>query len=223
MLKFVVSIIMACCSVLSVTGQPVFKGGQAALDNFIRQKIVYPAFSSQNCIEATVQVSFNITREGRVTDAQVQQGPGIDLDEEAVRIVKLTSGMWQVPEGYNNAVRVVLPIHFRPDYEKCQRRTEAMMSMDQAIAAYQKRQELENAVVNYYKNKNAGKAPTDKESTIEALKTELGIDEELWKDLLEQASEKLKQGDKEGACKDWNFIKNTGSNLADTYLAKYCK
>ncbi|WP_345950071.1 energy transducer TonB [Mucilaginibacter sp. PAMB04274] len=224
MLKVLLTIITTgFCGLFSGYAQPTFKGGAAALDNFIAANIIYPEFSSQNCIAATIQVSFNIDKAGGVTDAQVQQGPGIDLDEEALRVVKLTSGKWEVPAGYTNAVRVVLPIRFRPDYIKCQKRTEGMMSMQEAIIAYQKRQELENAVTNYYINKYAGKAPTQKESTIEALKTELGINEDLWKDLLEQANQKLKQGDKEGACKDWNFVKNTGSNMADSYLAKHCQ
>lgn len=210
------------CCMPPAMAQPVFKGGQAALDNFLSGKILYPEFSSQNCIAATIQVSFMINPNGQVADAKVQQGPGIDLDDEALRVVKLTSGKWDIPAGYDKAVRVVLPIRFQPDYLKCQKRTTPAMSMKQAIATYQKRQELENAVTNYYINKREGKADLQKEATIIALKKELEIDEELYKQLLEQADQKLKQGDKEGACKDWNFIKNTGSNLADSYLAKYC-
>lgn len=223
MQKVITSIIFTCLAFFNVAhAQPTFKGGQTALDNFISGKIIYPDFSSQNCIEATIQVSFLVNPNGQVTDARVQQGPGIDLDDEAVRVVKLTSGKWQIPADYKSAVRLVLPIRFRPDYVKCQKRTGTVMSMNEAIATYQKRQELENAVTNYYANKRAGKADEQKEGTIQALKTELGIDEDLWKELLEQASQKLKQGDKEGACKDWKFIRDTGSNLADSYLAKYC-
>jgi len=217
---FIISLFL--CGIVSAGAQPVFKGGATALDNFISGKIIYPEFSSQNCIAATIQVSFLIDKRGQVTDAKVQQGPGIDLDEEAVRVVKLTSGKWTVPADYTNSVRVVLPIRFRPDYVKCQKRSGVTMSMEQAITTYQKRQELENAVTNYYINKLAGRADLQKENAILALKNELGIDEDLYQDLLEQAKQKLKQGDKDGACKDWNFIKNTGSDMADTYLAKYC-
>jgi TonB family protein len=223
MQKVIASIIFICFAFFNVAqAQPTFKGGQVALDNFISGKIIYPEFSSQNCIEATIQVSFVVGTDGQVTDARVQQGPGIDLDDEAVRVIKLTSGKWQIPAGYNSGVRVVLPISFRPDYTKCQQRANGVMSMNEAITTYQKRQELENAVTNYYVNKRSGKANQQNESAILALKTELGIDEDLWKDLLDQASQKLEQGDKEGACKDWKFIRDTGSNLADTYLAKYC-
>ncbi len=219
----VIFIIVAVLGLLPALAQPVFKGGNAALSSFIADKIIYPEFSSENCIAATIQVGFVIDKQGKVVNAKVQQGPGIDLDEEAVRVIKLTSGKWVLPANYNGGVRVVLPINFRPDYTRCQNRTGETMSMDRAIATYQKRQELENAVTNYYINKYAGKADEEKEGAILALKKELGIDEQLWQELLEQAREKLKQGDKEGACKDWNFIRNTGSNLADSYLARYCK
>jgi TonB family protein len=222
MLK-VIFYIVTMCWATTAWAQPTFKGGSSALNSFISSKIIYPEFSSQNCISANIQVSFMIDKSGKVTDARVQQGPGIDLDDEAVRVVKLTSGKWILPNNYAGGVRVVLPIRFRPDYVKCQNRANGTMDMKQAIVAYQKRQELENAVTNYYINKYAGKADVQKESTIEALKSDLGIDEELWNQLLEQANQKLKQGDKEGACKDWKFIKNTGSDLADKYLARYCK
>lgn len=225
MLRYITLILTLACGYMAASAQPAFKGGAAALDRFLQSKIIYPEFSSQNCIAATIQVSFMIQQDGTVTGAKVQQGPGIDLDDEAVRVIKLTSGNWDIPADYKRAVRVVLPIKFKPDYERCQRNaalTNRPMTMSQAIATYQKRQELENAVTNYYINKAGGKANTQKETTIEALKQQLGINEELWQDVLEQANAKLKQGDKDGACKDWNFIKNTGSNLADSYLAKYC-
>jgi TonB family protein len=221
MLKIILSfIIVGCCAFMPAIAQPVFKGGAAALDKFITSKIIYPEFASQNCIEATIDVSFSIDKAGKVTGARIQQGPGIDLDDEALRVVKLTSGKWSIPTGYTEAVRVVLPIRFKPDYAKCQNRTG--MSMNQAITTYQKRQELENAVTNYYINKREGKADSLKEGNILAVKKELGINEDFYKDLIDQASQKLNQGDKEGACKDWQFIRDTGSTLADSYLSKYC-
>ncbi|MDT3403941.1 energy transducer TonB family protein [Mucilaginibacter terrae] len=226
MLRYLSIFLFMIAGYSSALAQPAFKGGSSGLDAFLQSKIIYPEFSSQNCIAATIHVSFMIQKDGRVTDARVQQGPGIDLDDEALRVIKLTSGKWNIPADYNRAVRVVLPVRFRPDYERCQKASNSAnppMNMKQAIIAYQKRQELENAVTNYYINKNQGKADPAKEATIEALKQQLGINEELLQDVLDQANQKLKQGDKEGACKDWNFIKNTGSDLADSYLAKYCK
>jgi hypothetical protein len=94
--------------------------------------------------------------------------------------------------------------------------------MQAAINNYKVQQELENAVTNYYINKYKGKADLSKESYIITLKKQLGFDDDLINDLLKQAKEKLKQGDKDSACTDWNFIHNIGSNKADSFIAKYC-
>ena len=77
-------------------------------------------------------------------------------------------------------------------------------------------------MTNYYINKYKGKADLSKEQYILTLKKQLGFDDELISDLLKQANEKLKQGDKESACTDWNFIRNIGSDKADSFIAKYC-
>lgn len=205
----------------NVHAQATFKGGQAALNNFLTEHIVYPEFSSKNCIAATIRVGFTVGKDGHVTNVKVQQGLGIDLDDEAVRVVKMTSGKWTLSQGYQSA-KLVLPIRFTPDYSRCTAANNAM-SPDQAIAAYKARQELENAVTNYYENKYAGKADTTKEAYIEALKKQLGFDDELIDEILQRADHKLKQGDTEGACTDWKFIRNIGSDRADSFIGRYCK
>jgi hypothetical protein len=146
---------------------------------------------------------------------------GIDLDDEALRVIKLTSGRWIIPADYNENTTLVQPIRFDPEQTRCG--FSKNNDMQAAIASYQARQELENAVTNYYINKYKGMADTTKESNIIALKKQLGFDDELISDLLKQANTKLKQGDKEGACTDWNFIRNIGSDKADSFIAKYCK
>lgn len=203
----------------SYAQQPSFKGGNTAFDDFLRMNIIYPEYSSRNCIAGVIQVRFRVDEAGRVSDVAVQKGLGIDLDDEAVRVVKLTSGKWNVPAGYNPNFNIVLPIRFTPDYSKCL----GAVDINTAITNYRAQQELENAVTNYYKNKYAGKADAAKENEVIALKKQLGYDDEFIDDLLQKASHKLKQGDKAGACEDWNFIRNIGSNKADSYLAKYCK
>lgn len=200
--------------------QPAFKGGANALNTFITQHIIYPEYSRQNCLGATIRVGFKLDSKGKVYDVQVQQGPGLDLDDEAVRVVKMTSYKWNVPAGYSGGNTIVLPVRFSPDYSRCTGVTQQDMST--AIASYQSRQELQNAVTNYYKNKYLGKADTTKQGEIDLLKKQLGYTDEFIADVLQQADEKLKQGDKDGACETWEFIRNIGSDKADQFLAKYC-
>ncbi|MBS7565847.1 TonB family protein [Mucilaginibacter sp. Bleaf8] len=224
MLKFLFTVaFVAFTYLMPAQAQPVFKGGPEAFNIFIASHLMYPEFSRQNCIAAVIRVSFQVDQGGRVSAVRAEQGPGIDLDEEAVRVIKLTSGKWVVPAG-TGTTRIILPVRFTPDYTRCSRLNNGKpVDMNAAILAYQNRQELENAVTNYYSNKYKGTADPAKEQDIIALKKQLGIDDEFLNDVLDQANQKLKQGDQEGACKDWNFIRNTGSTLADTCIAKYCK
>ncbi len=203
------------------SAQPAFKGGQNALMDFLRTQIVYPEYSSKNCISGTIDVAFRLDHQGKVTSANVQQGLGIDLDDEALRVIKLTSGHWTIPADYNENTNLVQPIRFDPSQTNCGT-LNSPANMQAAIDDYKNRQELENAVTNYYINKYKGKADTSKEPTILALKKQLGFDDELIGDLLKQANQKLKQGDKEGACTDWTFIRNIGSDKADSFIKKYC-
>jgi TonB family protein len=217
---FIVTFIITA-TVFTALAQPAFKGGQQALMGFLKAKIVYPEYSSQNCISAVIDVAFRLDKNGRVVNAKVQRGLGIDLDDEALRVIKLTSGQWIIPADYNENTILVQPIRFDPEQTRC--RSSNNNDMQAAIANYQARQELENAVTNYYINKYKGTADTTRESNIITLKKQLGFDDDLISDLLKQANTKLKQGDKDGACTDWNFIRNIGSNKADVFIAKYCK
>lgn len=221
-MRLLIFISLLFCALLSVESyaQPTFKGGTQALNQFLTDNIVYPEYSRQNCIPATIKVSFRIDSAGNVGDATVVDGPGIDLDDEAVRVVKMTSAKWDIPAGYNANSTIIIPIRFVPDNTRCINATEASIAL--AINNYRAQQELQNAVTNYYKNKHAGKADPAKEGQILALKKQLGFDDDFISDMLEQASQKLKQGDQSGACEDWNFIRNIGSSRAEPFIFKYC-
>lgn len=210
------------CGFALQDGQPAFKGGMRALNNFLSNNLIYPEYSRQNCLSGTIQVSFTLDKNGKVTNAKIQKGYGIDLDDEALRIVRLTSGKWDVPASYDHETPIILPVTFQnPESYRC-----TGVSAEQrqkAILAYQSRESLELAVTNYYKNKQSGKADSSKQNQIEDLKTQLGINDEYISSLLKQAQQKIKQKDFKSACEDLKYIKNLGSNKADKWLAQYCK
>jgi TonB family protein len=209
-----------CLTIVKADAQPSFKGGATAMDNFLSSNIVYPEYSRQNCIPGTIKVRFRVDSLGKVSEASVLDGMGIDLDDEALRVIKMTSGHWQVPADYNTNSNIVLPIRFVPDNARCTNATKA--SIAAAIDNYRSQQELQNAVTNYYKNRDASNVDPNKEAQIVALKKQLGYDGDFINDVLEQASKKLKQGDKAAACENWNFIHNIGSDKADSFITKYC-
>jgi len=220
MLKLLFILLLTITVNVTYGQPPAFKGGGAALNNFLTQKIIYPEYSRQNCIPGTIKVSFRLDKSGKVYDAKVSQGLGIDLDDEALRVVKLTSGKWLIPADYHSSI-IILPVIFQPDAAKCSAKNSA--DINQAIQAYKIEQRQQDAITNYYKAKYAGKTDTRQETDIINLKNQLGYDDDFISDVLEQAKEKLQQSDTTGACHDWTFIHNIGSNRADEFLARYCK
>ena len=219
MRKMLIILMLTAVAFAGYTQQPTFRGGQQALDNFLSQKIVYPEYAKQNCISGTIKVGFVVDENGKVINLKVIQGLGIDLDDEALRVVKLTSGKWVIPTNYQ-PLNIVLPVRFEADQTGC---GISNNDMNLAIANYKSQQNLEDVVTNYYKAKYLSKADTTHEAAIISLKKQLGYDDKFIDDVLEQGQEKLNQGDSEGACHDWTFIRNIGSNRADDLLAKYCK
>ena len=91
---------------------PEFKGGEKKLNSFITNSIIYPEYAKQNCLQGTVYISFQLTRSGRIYNSEVKKGFGVDLDKEALRVVRLTSGRWIVPSAFDTTQAMVLPINF---------------------------------------------------------------------------------------------------------------
>ena len=203
---------------LCTKAQPVIKGG---LENFINSNIIYPAYSYQNCIQGSIGISFKLSRSGEVYYSKVSSGPGIDLDDEALRLIRLSSGKWKVPDDYDTAYVLVVPVNFKLSSEDCNRVSQS--EMNKAIAAYKANAGLTDAITNFYRNKAAGKYNEAEEPRILALKKELGYDDEYLGKRIREGQKKLKQKDRQGACEDFLFVKYMGSTLADELLEQYCK
>ncbi|MXV49927.1 TonB family protein [Pedobacter sp. HMF7647] len=217
MLYWIFSIISI---IFNQPGNPEFKGGNDRLNTFIGNSIVYPEFSKQNCIQGTVQVSFLLDHQGKIVSSKINKGFGLDLDAEALRVVRLTSGKWIVPASYDTTYSVILPINFALQDYQCNTRSKD--DINKAIENYRSRQDLSKAVVNFYRNKEKGTDNAADEMTILDLKAQLGYDDRYIDQKLREAQTKLKQGDKESACEDFNFIHYIGSDKADKLRSQYC-
>lgn len=203
-----------------VEDAPVFKGGQRSLSSFIESHLIYPEYAKANCLQGTVRVSFKLDRQGRIFESHVQQGYGIDLDREALRIVRLSSGKWIVPAGYDTLNSMVLPVNFILRDFKCELRSKE--EIQAAINAYHAREGLNNAIFNFYDKKAEGSFNPDDEAAINDLKLQLGYDDRFIDRLFKQAQRKLKQGDKEGACEDLITIRRLGSDRSEVMIRENC-
>lgn len=93
---------------------PEFKGGMPAMGRFLASTIRYPVEAARAKVQGRVFVSFIVDTEGNVDKVKVLKGVGSGADEEAVRVVKATSGKWIPAEQRGKKVRVRynLPINF---------------------------------------------------------------------------------------------------------------
>jgi len=80
---------------VSTFTMPAFIGGEAALLKFLKANIVYPAAAKIAAISGSVYLEFTIDANGNVLDVKVTKSLGYGCDEEAIRVIKLTSKMWQ--------------------------------------------------------------------------------------------------------------------------------
>ncbi|TDG37776.1 TonB family protein [Pedobacter changchengzhani] len=198
--------------------QVQFKSDSPNIESFLTAKTVYPMYSKQNCIQGTVVVSFKLNANGEIYSSKINQSVLGDLDEEALRLIRLTSGKWQVSAGYDTATNINQRINFVLLGFNCESKSASEITASKM--AYQTESNLMDAVTNFYKNKD--KSTPAQEAQIIAIKNQLGIDDDYLESRIKNGLQKYKQGDKQGACEEFSFVKNTGSKLADEYLNKYC-
>ena len=100
--------------VTTVEQMPSFPGGDAALMNWLRNNVRYPAVAEENGIQGRVVVSFVVERNGSITDVQVVKSVDPSLDKEASRVVKSMPN-WIPGKQNGSAVRVKynVPVTFR--------------------------------------------------------------------------------------------------------------
>ena len=96
-----------------VEQSPQFPGGEAALMEFIRKQLQYPAEAKKNNEEGRVMVQFVVTRDGAIRNAEVVRGVSRSLDQEALRIVSVMP-RWNPGKqnGQPVNVRFMLPMTF---------------------------------------------------------------------------------------------------------------
>ncbi|MEN8122457.1 MAG: M56 family metallopeptidase [Bacteroidota bacterium] len=97
-----------------VEKMPEYPGGQDGLRKFLALNLKYPEKAREGSIEGRVYVKFLVTKEGAVDKVSIARGNDADLNEEAMRVVKLTSGQWTPGEQKGEKVNVwfTVPIQF---------------------------------------------------------------------------------------------------------------
>jgi len=102
--------------IFDVSEKASFNGGDEALQRFIGENINYPEMAKENDIKGIVNVVFVVDKSGKIKNVATLGGKkGFGLEEEAIRVIKLTSGQWSPAKQRDKAVnmRFRIPINFR--------------------------------------------------------------------------------------------------------------
>lgn len=88
---------------------------QGDINSFLRSNINYPQVAIAENIQGVVVVEFVVDENGNVSNARVVQGLGGGCNNEALRVVKKTSGKWSpgVHNGEKYPSYFTLPITFK--------------------------------------------------------------------------------------------------------------
>jgi TonB family protein len=75
-----------CVSIIAIESMPIFDGDLYA---FIKKNMVYPKKALDEKVEGRVLVSFWVDSTGKTIDHEIVKGVRDDLNQEALRIVRL--------------------------------------------------------------------------------------------------------------------------------------
>lgn len=91
-----------------------FNGGLKSLGNFLQRNLRYPEVAQKSNIQGKVFISFYVCTDGSLCDYQILKGVSPELNEEALRVVKLQSGKWKPSQhrGVDIKSKFNLPISF---------------------------------------------------------------------------------------------------------------
>lgn len=100
----------------SVEQVPEFPGGMKAFADYLMRNLRYPAAARIKGVQGRVIISFVVEPDGELTDIHVGRGVEDDLDQEALRVVKM-SPKWKPGTQNGRHVRVAysIPISFALD------------------------------------------------------------------------------------------------------------
>ncbi|MBO7109182.1 MAG: TonB family protein [Prevotella sp.] len=96
-----------------VEEQPHFPGGQTALEAYLKENVQMP---DEECVVGRVIVTFNIGKDGTISDAKVTKSLSPLCDKEALRVVNAMP-KWHPGKqlGKTHVTKYTLPITFRAE------------------------------------------------------------------------------------------------------------
>jgi len=99
-----------------VEEMPQFRGGQDSLTSYLVRNLKYPLEAQKNKTKGKVYITFVVSKTGDITDVKILRGVSQQIDEEALRVIKLMPA-WTPGKQNGKPVDVQynMPINFKLD------------------------------------------------------------------------------------------------------------
>ena len=82
------------------------EGFLGSVQDYLRKNVVYPEYDVKNKTEGTAIVQFKVQPTGKLTDFKVINHLSYNIDEELIKVLKASEGMWK--PGTNNGEPVCM-------------------------------------------------------------------------------------------------------------------
>ena len=192
---------------------PVFTGvkGTLAIINtdsssgiydYLNEKTQYPENVAKRFIQGTTVIQFTVFPNGNLGDYRVINSVANEIDEEVIRVLESTNGMW-IP-GKNNGNSVEM---------------EKEISVIFTIDGSDHRQ----LAHKYYKRANKKLIKNKPKKALRLVNYAMVYQPYSDAILFLRARTHLELGNSENACKDLNRMKSLGYDYIDVYLNDFCE
>jgi TonB family protein len=161
--------------------------------SYLREKVEYPEVALKYKIQGTEVVQFTVTASGEVTNIKVLNSVCPEIDDEVIRVLKTTQGMWEPGLKNGNPVEMEREISMVFQIDGYNNGTNENVFKEQATALYDKGNK---ALISL---NNPEKALKYYDKALKYLPYESTI-------LNSRAIAKSLLNDKDGAQQDWDRV-----------------
>jgi len=176
----------------------------------VAKNVQYPEQAVKYKIQGASVIQFVVTPTGELSDLHILNSISPEIDEEAIRVLKTTNGMWS--PGTNNgepvAMEAEVTINFKLDYSD-----DPEQAVTSDFASIGERYYMQGSKKLFVKGK-AKQALKSYDIGVQFLPNDKSL-------LLARGLCKYELGDRQGAHQDWNRMKNLGGiDLSNEYLSE---
>ncbi|MEI7831294.1 MAG: energy transducer TonB [Prolixibacteraceae bacterium] len=181
------------------------EGKTESIDNYLSRNVQYPKTDAANFTQGTSIVKFVVSPKGEIHDFTVINSVSTDIDEEVIRVLKTTEGMW-MPGSLNGK-----PVAEEREVSVTFKLTDSPKNQgyDYLIRIY-----FAKGGEMLFKKKDPKKALKYYDKGIVLLPKDINM-------LMARGMARYELGDKQGAYQDWNRIRALGGLQSEDYLNIY--